>query len=223
LIGASPADASTSSGSVDGGGWNDAASVPTGDATVPLVALEGGAVLDAGTDAPVHPAFDGGLPVADGDPCPNVAVAVNCSSTCGTSATACSGVSCGKAPLANAVTIRNYSDLPYVIRTPDHPGVDPACETMCAQPGVTDTVPVYAIRFDVAMQWATPGVRLVVGAPWKIDYFVNSSSQVCGGADSVSGCELLPYEFNPIVVWTDDPNAPSRNIVIEETDAGKCP
>jgi hypothetical protein len=109
------------------------------------------------------------------------------------------------------------------MRTPDHPGVDPKCQPRCGA-GNTD----YAMAFRLSLPFYRRGVRITVGAPWLIAPY-NTYYPYCmkpGGSPSppVSGCVYAPVDFYDFMIVTTDPNAPSRNVIIEEPPVGeKCP
>lgn len=194
----------------------DATAPPQQDATT-----ENAAGLDSSTDTSVG---DGALPPA-GDPCPNQAIAINCSATCGVSSQACALATCrasaaiGYTP--EKVQITTYSQLPMVIRTPNKPGVDPHCAASCSDPA---RVPTYAIAFRISLPTYNNGVRILVGDPWKIGRYDPYAPGCKDTLNVETGCTFVPVAAEDEVVWTDDPNAPVRNIVIEEAPAGQqCP
>ncbi len=166
-----------------------------------------------GSDA--SEAADVGPDAAPDDPCPSQTNNyVNCSSTCGSSSN-CSTLSCGS--MAVPIELTSWSQLPFVIRTPSQPGSDPACPTDCGVPEV------YALTFLANLPAMTPAADLevTVGAPWNVSIF----SGVTGGPScpgSAKPCLVSPGQSPVIGVWTSDPNAPARNVVISKTTM-MCP
>jgi hypothetical protein len=65
---------------------------------------------------------------------------------------------------------------------------------------------------------------ITVGPPW----FISSVLDCIGwlqpdAAPEPQGCREFSM-YGPAVIWTDEPNAPSRNIVISAASAGQhCP
>ena len=105
-----------------------------------------------------------------------------------------------------------------LIRTPSHPGIDPACPAGC---GVTED---YGLTV-VANLTSPPSedLMLTVGAPWH----VASWSGPSGGPYCPSGnsaCSVFPSTGVSIGVWTDSPDAPARNALITAVPTGTtCP
>ncbi len=147
-------------------------------------------------------------PSGGGDPCPSKVIDVNCSTTCGGDKSKCSLVTCGSTTSDPALQITNYSQLPFILRTPDKPGVDPKC-AKCdgALPGL------YAMAVSISFPYALRPIRVTVGAPWMIGGF-NRYYPHCA-FDGKSGCFALKSYRSDLVIFTTDPNAPSRNVVID--------
>jgi hypothetical protein len=192
----------------------DAATAPAdGDAT-PGADTSSNAGDAPPTDAPSGadgPGDDGGPTEAAAgadDPCPAQTANVNCSTTCGGSSASCSmETSCGN---STAIPIMTVTQLPFVFRTPSHPAPSDACAMGCS-------VPVY---YWVQIYVETGAPTLVtVGPSWRF-----TVSPTCPGSVgwSADGCIYLP-QGGYINVWTDDPQAPSRNIVITSAPDGGPP
>ena len=105
-----------------------------------------------------------------------------------------------------------------IFRTPSHPGCIGACAPpMC--PPAPGAKPIYTLRIDIDQGSEITSIlyaTFFVDAPWHayFDYgqhIPNDSNSECG--KSVANCtpfSVLPH--NALYVWTDDPNAPARNV-----------
>lgn len=146
------------------------------------------------------------------DPCPKKAPGVNCSTTCLGSVILynCERVRCG-ATSVTPVVVKD-ADLPYYLRTPEKPGFDPLCPTGCSGGSLA-----YAMRVKIATSGTT--VKITVGAPWAV-YDVSGVPYCPGPAHGQCWTAVADYEF---LVGTTDPNAPARNVLVEEVPYGtKC-
>lgn len=155
-------------------------------------------------------------PIAS-DPCPQPSgppIFLDCDTHChGTPLAAmCSAVTCD-------VTV--HAALPQggaLVRTPETPGSDPKCAARCPGGSV-----VYGMGFDASTQQT--GWIIRVGAPWKV--IVGSQTPFCADAHAQppATCRGVPPSYSGAVYFvTDDPNAPARNVTIEEANgANACP
>ena len=184
---ASPPGSSPDGSSADG--------VPPSDGLDAWVPSHDGAASDSALDSP------GTSPdAATDDPCPTVSPSlgaghvINCSSTCGARSDLCSmGLTCP----SNGYSV-SASELPLVVRTPDHPAVTESCAACGGS--------AFALVFNVL---ASAGVKVTVGEPWSI---VDDSA-------CKSSC-LLVVEPTLIKIATTDTAAPARNVVFEAAGAG---
>lgn len=153
---------------------------------------------------------------SSGDPCPSKAIDVNCSSTCGGTMSTCASAKCGTTA---APQIDSYSKLPFIFRTPDKPGVDPACATDC-KPATTVA---YGLLFTVQLPYIKNGYRVIVSSPWRIRH-PGGVSPFCADLAPTIGC-AYGDSYGEYLIETTDPNAPARNVTIEEIPAGAtgCP
>lgn len=146
------------------------------------------------------------------DECPMKVPGVNCSSTCVGSGILynCERVRCGASPVG--MVIVKDADLPYYLRTPEKPGVDPLCPTGCSGGSLA-----YAMRVKIATSGTT--VKITVGAPWAV-YDATGAPFCPGPAHGQCWTALADYEF---LVGTTDPKAPARNVLLQEVPYGtKC-
>jgi hypothetical protein len=193
--------------------------VVTGDAASPRPDSDGVADTglpppDAGLDATGDAASDADGAAAVSDPCPSGPIALNCSETCGAKYASCSLVSCAN-PNNSYFPIYETKDLPFLMRTPDRPGFDPACARRCGT-----NAPAYAMAAQLLLPWGTK-VRVRVSAPWRI-VDPDSNRQFCSSPREWTQCRHITVSGgNIVLVVTDDPSSPSRNVVIEEAD--QCP
>jgi hypothetical protein len=165
-----------------------------------------------------EPGRDASPEPPEGDPCPNRAISVNCSPTCGGPTVSCATHTCaGVQPKTRApVIVNSYEQLPVVLRTPDRPGVDTACPKTCEH-GVAAT---YGMAIGIRLPYYKTGVRITVPPPWKIASY-RSSEPFCGW----QGQEFCWFEreiWRELIVYTTDPNAPARNVFIDEAPNGRC-
>lgn len=243
--GAQTADLQRGADAIDASNGVDASAVSSDASSDGAVSIIDAATTvsdgNSGTDAP----FDGGTADASdtsdasksgADPCPDGAsspLTINCSSTCGVGQRPCSSVSCqqGSKSLEDPRII--HLTVPSLVRTPDAPGVDAVCHSACDLTTADDTPHrAYAMAFYVdtpAESW----VRVRVGAPWVIQEYAGRAATYCASptTSSVVANECLTVKsFGPAapsrfyILWTDDPAAPARNIVVDYVqDLNGCP
>ncbi len=166
-------------------------------------------IADGAIDATKDGAMDGG---SGSDPCPTKVANVNCSSTCpgATVQLNCSRVRCGSS-LTSMVVVKD-ADLPFVLRTPDKPGVDPACPTSCSSGSFA-----YGMHLRISTLGST--FKITVGAPWAV--FDVGGDPFCP-ATTHGQCFTATSSYG-FLVGTTDPNAPTRNVLIQTVPYGtKC-
>jgi hypothetical protein len=186
---------------------------------------------DSGPDGSAGDAGDASdAALLEPDPCPTGAIAINCSTTCdpGTNGP-CTQVACNQYwDFANTPDVYRTQDA--ILRTPDRPGVDKSCQDNCtlrSGPGYSPHR-VYGMAFNPDDRFL---YRIRVGAPWVIEQergnypiFCPSDTDPPPNNDvKATGCTILGG--GPVLISTDDPNAPARNVYIEQVaslDAG-CP
>src|SRR5262249_30192820 len=134
------------------------------DASDVDVGVESGAAHDA---APVDAAAaDSGADdgVSDAavmdEPCPAGPIQVNCSTSCGGPTESCSHVTCGR---LDWLVLANGS-LPFVMRTPSVPGIDPACVARYAPSDLVYRMEL-AFNFNAPLQHR---LRVRVAPPWQV-------------------------------------------------------
>jgi hypothetical protein len=125
----------------------------------------------------------------------------------------CSDATCGSGP----ATLQENYGLSFVVRTPGHPGIDPACVSDCPDGGF-----VYGLGLTLNPQ--APAIfDITVGPPWKIIQHSNTRYCTANGSTLATGCAVA-YGFpQTIYVVTDDPNAPARNITFSVVSTPTCP
>ncbi len=166
-----------------------------------------GAAPDTATasgDAPAEVAGDAG----GADPCPTKPAALDCSGMCGGAKGACDDRTCWKG--GDLAYAQLKAPGPWIVRTPDKPGTNPKC-ARCG-PKVVSTV---MVAVDTStLSFPLNRVRFSVAPPWHLGF-------------SNSGCPELPEQCKVaegVVVYTDDPNAPARNVTIDLIKFGEgCP
>jgi hypothetical protein len=155
--------------------------------------------MEATSEASVDAQGDG--PSWVDDPCPSQPPDVNCSTSCGGPNAACQTFAC---PMG---IIARVGLPPYVLRTPSHPVGHQTCITCAVN---------YSMTFSIDWGQFPNGILVTVGPPWKI-----SSEDPCSPPIDSGGCGYLPNGFGILSVWTDDPTAPARNIVITAATPGQ--
>ena len=151
-----------------------------------------------------------------GDPCPSKVIDINCSGTCGGPTANCAEVRCRTSTSLHTIT--SYSSLPFIVRTPSLPGIDPVCAGLSCPGSVTVA---YGIALKINMPFYKNGFRVTVGAPWRIRrpaYF----APYCTTETPSSGCMYIDTNSTNLLIETTDPNAPSRNITIEDPAVKGC-
>ncbi len=192
----------------DDGGLVDASSEAGSDA---------GGSSDGNVAADAPP--DGDAAAYSSDPCPTDPIEVNCSSTCGGAGnTPCASTACKHTTIAPGSQPHPNPYALTVLRTPDHPSLDQECKLSCDASSVTNKRA--GIRFGMALDLGASlyFTEVRVGYPWWIGIGTQGGYPLfCPYEDSNAGqrqgCMVFGGE-GPIVVWTDDPNAPSRNVYI---------
>lgn len=178
------------------------------------VVAEDGAVADTAADAadtspvdaPIESSTDSFADTVtdstSADPCPtSPPTFVDCSGMCGGAKGVCDDRTCLK---LGSPPVASMTKTAWTLRTPDRPGINASC-SKCG------TSAVYAITFGFdtsTLVFPAVKVRARVAPPWHV-------------AESDYGCPLkgpalqcLVYNGG-YVVYTDDPNAPARNVYIE--------
>lgn len=153
--------------------------------------------------------------------------AINCSSECNPVANQCDPGEC--APRAGATTATVIKipdsvlfpdgyDTVIKIRTPSHPEMCTRQYVDCAALGKTTPRRYHFLLLP------PPGadgryLKLSVGTPWHV--FLNDTSPWCQAWPS---CLVTQYLGYGLVVFTEDPNAPARDVTLTISDTkGVCP
>lgn len=167
--------------------------------------------------ADASPQGDGSTPDATlpDDPCPPK-LDVNCSTSCGGPAECFKVSSCSP---GSSIPVPD-DQFPFVVRTPSSPGslTDAfRCFKFCTGAATS----LYALSFKITT--LQPQVRVRVEPPWRV---ANRPSTNDACTTLKRSCESMTHITGgsaiPIVVGTDDPNAPARNVIIEAT-SDECP
>lgn len=164
--------------------------------------------LDASEDGSIDVAPDTPSPIY-GDECPGSLINVNCSTTCGGVTTICSDATCSTNDTPN-LKITSASQLPFVMRTPAYPGIDPKCQPRC---GAGDTVYGMAVHVNLTSV-SGYGIRVRVSDPWTIRQF-SVLQPWCSAFGHRGACAIFSLPNPKILIATSDPNAPSRNVYID--------
>lgn len=192
------------------------------DASLDGTASSPDAGTDVGAELDSTPPDDGGAADAqslDADPCPADAHDyLNCSTSCGVESPGCSSFSCA---LANGgAQLTSWQQLPLVIRTPSLSGNDPACPVDC---GTHESAGVF---INLNLPTNGMGVRISVSPPWHVVQLGHSvGTPLCPvmGIPADAGCFSFPNMAGLVGVLTDDPQAPSRNVLLEPSTSSYCP
>ncbi len=218
---------------VDEGGAGSGGSTASGGASGQAVGGEGGSAT-GGTGGDSGGGEGGGAGGADAgaagspgpgpedDPCPPEGLPMDCSGQCDVVSPRCEMATCREEG-PYGVTVTEESELPYIFRTPSHPGVDPACGELCDGPVET----AYGTGVKVIIKEEVPNtvLKATVGSPWRIVIMDYMWADYCITPTTPYGCDCSwEGSYTAFVVVTDDPNAPARNVKIERVPApGSCP
>ena len=223
--------AAGSGGSGGGAGGTGGADASSGSGGVGGAAgLDGGEDSSAGTDAAGDAApGDAQPPGPLDDPCPGKAplvdhIDINCSDQCQATDTAkCAAMTSCDVPLSNPATVTTANDLPFTIRLPANPGLTCACKTgIASQPGSLQYTLWFMLDAGVADQtlWARVDEPWYIVAPYASSYdrCVDDTYNHPKG-NWKKGCATLIGSLGVkrwIGVGTNDPNAPSRTLVVRK-------
>jgi hypothetical protein len=129
------------------------------------------------------------------------------------STTTCDQSKCGPTV---TVDLPDSSALPFFVRTPNAPGVDPTCAAECPSESW-----VYGLGFQLTQIPYAWTVK--VDPPWMI--FVAQVGPYCANmAFTPRNCiTLQPGTSGTLFVMTTDPNAPARNILFDSANQASCP
>jgi hypothetical protein len=119
--------------------------------------------------------------------------------------------------------LRTDAQKPFVLRTPDRPGILQECGNVCT--GYRSKIANYAMGFRI--ESASAKYRISVGGPWLIEEVAQHGYVYCPfdppKTARYRGCAVASTD-KTFFVWTQDPNAPARNIVIERVaETEGCP
>lgn len=203
------------------------------------VALDAGVSWDAADDGPdasvstdanaateAAAASDAVARDSGSDPCDLKAsehMAVNCSPQCAAGPFACVDTTCGafQTPLSvPPITMDGQGAPTFVLRTPERPGRDPACARLCGASAHASAMSVMLKQPTTTSQYL---VR--VDPPWKI-YGVGNTDGICDAGSNGVQCWAIFRATQQIVIATDDPDAPARNVRIEASPSNPatyCP
>jgi hypothetical protein len=195
-----------------------------------------GETTDAGVEAPDSPAdvIDAADAKETGpaypptaDLCPSKVLDTNCSQVCGGEA-GCYALRCrtGIVGLQHDRLRTLSSFYSYISRTPDKPGWDPVCADACT--GISGAKPhAFAMAFRV--NGGVSAFRVRVDGPWWIEQLRKGPNGeepnvYCPPSPPLGklaqGCAYFESSVT-LLVWTDDPNAPARNITFEPVRYGE--
>lgn len=131
----------------------------------------------------------------------------------------CRLIDCPMAPVATSpLNEQTMLALPWRFRTA-RATTEPACGTRCGAATVAKGV----YRFE--LDFPTPtNLTLTIGAPWRIA--VNTRYALCvSGAEAAaatSSCISREFTKATITVFTTDPNAPPRDLVVDRFPRAYC-
>lgn len=140
----------------------------------------------------------------------------------------CAGTTCTQ-ELFSSAKVKDAAKYPYVFRTPSHPGVDPNCEPACAdQTDFPDAMAPALYGMYVLVkppEDSSKVLKVTVGEPWWIKITGEGRPYFCLDWSPQQGCAVAPQNTGlTVMILTDDPNAPARNVVLDEVDKpGSCP
>ena len=134
----------------------------------------------------------------------------------------CAGATCAGGPLK--ITVAAADGVPTIVRTPDRPGVDPACAAACPMGG-------YVYGLGLEYPGSEMPIMVTVGPPWELFIGFNNTLYCPffdagkGGSTPVKTSCLSETFVNDeiIFVMTKDPNAPARDISITFGQSTTCP
>jgi hypothetical protein len=172
------------------------------------------AETDAESPAPLDAPSEGDSSGVRGDPCPETPDSSNlfvsdCDKQCTQSPQLmqdCANLTCSSVVGAGTGFYPpSYTD---VFRTPNAPGTDPKCTTICPFP--------YAYGFGFTVSAAT-SIIVRVGDPYVI--IAHSARPFCADSQSIvkmscARIDIPPTHYEEVYVMTNDPNAPARNITV---------
>lgn len=208
----------TGSGGIGGAGGASGSSGAGGTAGEPGDAGIGG--MDGSATGGSAGSFGGAAGAAGAssdDPCPPGGVDFDCSGQCSPLASECMQV-CG--PGAVGILIKSRSDFPIVLRTPPMPGANATCTDQCQQP---NTVWGLAVFTTFNNGDAQHGLLVHVQPPYYV--LPTSSGDFCLGAGpQYQSCYAGKADvYAGVSIVTDDPDAPARNVYIEDPFQPTCP
>lgn len=167
----------------------------------------------------------------DNESCPDVALVINCSDTCDQpdgSSPRCERMRCDTGDNGRSVV---SATPPLALRTPAGTLATPACSMVCPE----GLEVAYTLRFAFQPVAETPspyGYRARVNSPWYLVTPLPGWSAGCvvddAGPDEPGGarrrCAYLGHGIRDLVVRTDEPDPPSRNVIIEAapSDVDPC-
>jgi hypothetical protein len=174
---------------------------------------------------------DGDAATLSSDPCPvfvpsYTLVDLDCDPACVNQSTGqganCARVSCaGKGTLSAGVPVLANTS---VVRTPRAPGVDPLCADDCPSHS-------WAYGLSITVTANTPpnqGIqpyKVTVSPPWYL--ISGTSTPFCQALDASGPTGCLWFDGSSgetIYVVTNDPNAPARNVVFQDSaNPSACP
>lgn len=196
----------------------------------------GGAAGEGGDSQPdAEPPADGGEDaVADGapgpqdDPCPDEPMFLNCSDSCGPKSPECEALTCDF-PYPPPKVLSDDKVTRIIVRTPSHPGNNPKCKQQCDEFGEQPWASVFSVQLDQTLikDGGSPvlGYRAMVAPPWHVDVTLDSTLDLCVmNMEWLAPCRPIEFGNDGLKFFTDAPDAPSRNIVIERLpNPVKCP
>jgi len=192
------------------GGGTDA-TVPTDS---PVMSDDGGVESSVSMRRLAFDASDAAEAEPPSDPCPPVLSEwLDCDKKCNPPPSflaACQTITCG--PTLNVTLGWNQNvptDPPYVVRTPEAPGVDPNCATQCPGQGF-----VYGMGFKVD---PSSSGSFVMKVDPRGSWFTAPPLPFARGPTTLPGqcIWIANTDTRPVYVLTTDPNAPARNIHLE--------
>ncbi len=131
----------------------------------------------------------------------------------------CRLIDCPMAPVSTSpLNEQTMLSLPWRFRTA-RATTEPACGTRCGAATVAKGV----YRFE--LDFPTPtNLTLTIGAPWRIA--VNTRYALCvsaaEAAAATSSCISREFTKATITVFTTDPNAPPRDLVVDRFPRAYC-